>query len=211
VLGPDTGTTGDNLIKTTGPPPSGRSVFENDPGNARILNADGNQWYINGTLTGDSTLVRPRITKEQGASGQVKVTIDGLKQTSSTPPCNVPAMALTGPGFALAPETRAGALRALPTSTIPERTALRLAGPSPFRTGTELQVDVAEAARATLRIYDVRGRLVRLLSDRDLAAGRYRIWWDGRDGAGHHAGAGAYFVRLEAGSVRQIQKVIRVQ
>jgi hypothetical protein len=180
VFGPDAATTGDNLIKTTGSVSLGKFIFENDTNNANTLNAVGNQWYVGGALTADSTTIRQRITKGTGVSGLVLVDHSSPKQTPSSPACSVPSGAWAGPAVAVDPEIESDVVDATLPAGIPDRTALQVAGPSPFRAGTDLQVDIAEAVRAaTLRIYDVRGRLVRELVDQDVAPGRYRVHWDG--------------------------------
>ncbi len=76
-------------------------------------------------------------------------------------------------------------------------TAVALRGPlgNPVRPGESVlvQVDLPEAATATVKVFDVRGRLVTVLHDGTLPAGTHPAVWDGRGVA-----AGVYFVRLEA-------------
>jgi hypothetical protein len=84
---------------------------------------------------------------------------------------------------------------------------LRLAGANPVRSLARLELTLPEAARATARVYDVRGALVRTLADRVLEAGRHAILWDGRDASGHAVGAGVYFVRATAGDRRQSVRI----
>ena len=50
---------------------------------------------------------------------------------------------------------------------------------------------------ATLGVYDVSGRCVRLLASGPFSAGEHRFAWDGRDEQGADAPAGVYFSRLE--------------
>jgi len=47
-------------------------------------------------------------------------------------------------------------------------------------------------------IFDVRGRLVRRLFERDEAAGSHAASWDSRDANGTVVPSGVYFCRLEA-------------
>ena len=51
-----------------------------------------------------------------------------------------------------------------------------------------------------LRVFDLRGRLVRTLVDRALGVGRYAAQWDGRGEDGCELPSGIYLSRLEAGS-----------
>lgn len=50
--------------------------------------------------------------------------------------------------------------------------------------------------RATLALYDVRGRRMVTLVDREAPAGRHELRWDGRDGAGARVSPGVYLLRL---------------
>lgn len=64
------------------------------------------------------------------------------------------------------------------------------------------------AARVTLAVYDVSGRIVRRLVDDARAAGEYRIEWDGRDEGGRSAASGVYFARLFAGGISVSRKML---
>jgi hypothetical protein len=52
------------------------------------------------------------------------------------------------------------------------------ARPNPFNPRTKIEFGMREAGRATVRVFDVRGRLVRTLVDRDLPAGNHSIDFD---------------------------------
>ncbi|MDO9170522.1 MAG: FlgD immunoglobulin-like domain containing protein, partial [bacterium] len=55
-------------------------------------------------------------------------------------------------------------------------------------------------ARATLVVFDARGRRVRGLLDESRPAGPASVIWDGRDDAGRALPGGVYVARLSAGS-----------
>jgi hypothetical protein len=78
------------------------------------------------------------------------------------------------------------------------RTRLYGAAPNPFNARTNVEFELAQEGLVSLRIYDVRGRLVRSLQEGVLPAGRHGFDWDGRDGAGQSAGSGVYFYRLRS-------------
>ncbi len=80
--------------------------------------------------------------------------------------------------------------------------------PNPFNPMTAIRYELAAPAVVTLRIHDLRGRLVRtLMAGRHLAAGPHRTLWDGRDDAGREAPSGVYFCRLAAGRMRLTRKL----
>jgi flagellar hook assembly protein FlgD len=60
-----------------------------------------------------------------------------------------------------------------------------------------------------LRIYDIKGRLVKTLLQGNVAAGDRSIVWDGRDASGQKAGIGVYLCILQAGVVRVSQKLFQ--
>jgi flagellar hook assembly protein FlgD len=47
-----------------------------------------------------------------------------------------------------------------------------------------------------LKIYNVKGALVRVLLDEELAAGSQRVVWDGSDAGSQPVASGVYFYRL---------------
>jgi len=83
--------------------------------------------------------------------------------------------------------------------------------PNPFRHRTGIPFGLASEENATIRIYDVRGRLVRTLVDGQRKAAAQTITWDGRDTRGTRVAAGIYFYRLEAGTFVQTKKMVVVR
>ena len=59
--------------------------------------------------------------------------------------------------------------------------------------------DESMASVPRLEIYDLRGRLVTMLVDEVLPAGRHEVEWDGRDDKGRAMSSGVYLSRFEAG------------
>jgi len=84
----------------------------------------------------------------------------------------------------------------------PRRTALRQNVPNPFNPSTRIPFAISQAGRVTLAVYDVRGRRVATLVDRDLPAGEHHVDWQGKDDAGHDIASGVYFCRLDAPGTR---------
>ncbi|MEN8006388.1 MAG: plastocyanin/azurin family copper-binding protein [Candidatus Krumholzibacteriota bacterium] len=94
---------------------------------------------------------------------------------------------------------------ASPVNETPARTAIRLLPnvPNPFNPTTritfELPADRAGSMEVGLRIFDLRGRLVRNLLEETVNTDRRTVVWDGRDGRGTAVPAGVYVYRLAAG------------
>jgi hypothetical protein len=74
--------------------------------------------------------------------------------------------------------------------------------PKPNPTGGPSAISFTLSRRldATIRIIDVRGRVVRTLRQGQLSAGPHRATWDGRDENGRQVASGRYYVVLSAGS-----------
>jgi hypothetical protein len=84
----------------------------------------------------------------------------------------------------------------------PVRTADLVLGqnnPNPFNPKTEISFAVAREGRGSLRIFNLRGELVRTLHDGVFAAGEQAMAWDGRGDNGVLVGSGVYLYRLEVG------------
>jgi hypothetical protein len=93
--------------------------------------------------------------------------------------------------------------------TIPARFHLHGAAPNPFRCWTAIEYDVPHKTLVSLRVYDVSGRLVRMLVDGVVEPGRHVVAWDGRSEAGETVGSGVYFCSMAVGDSRiSEQKVI---
>jgi hypothetical protein len=72
--------------------------------------------------------------------------------------------------------------------------------PNPFGSRTSIGFELPRSARVALRVYDVSGRMVRVLMDgTSLEPGTHRVEWNGHDDRGTALGAGLYFCRLEVG------------
>ena len=71
--------------------------------------------------------------------------------------------------------------------------------PNPFNPSTEIRFSVPAAGQGHLRVYNVRGEMVRSLLDGHFAAGSGSVVWNGRTDNGLNAGSGVYFYRLEVG------------
>jgi len=91
---------------------------------------------------------------------------------------------------------------------LPEELALLPVYPNPFNTDVHIVFELPEAARVKLTVFDILGREVAVLIDRELSAGKKEVLWDGRDGYGMPCASGIYFCRLDAGTTFRIRKMV---
>jgi hypothetical protein len=80
--------------------------------------------------------------------------------------------------------------------------------PNPFNPSTTIAFDLAQAAHAQLKIYNLKGQLITRLLKADLAAGRHRLVWDGRDANNRPVASGVYLYRLEAEGYVETRKML---
>ncbi len=80
--------------------------------------------------------------------------------------------------------------------------------PNPFNPSTTIPFALKAPGRASLKIYDARGALVRVLVDGWRKAGPQSEVWDGRDARGHVAASGVYFARFEGDGFSESRKLI---
>jgi hypothetical protein len=99
----------------------------------------------------------------------------------------------------------------VPTAVGPHPTFVnRLDGnvPNPFNPSTTIHYEIGESGRASLRVYDVSGALVRTLVDRSHNPGGYDAHWDGRDAGGRTVSSGVYFYRLETNGFTETRRMV---
>lgn len=68
--------------------------------------------------------------------------------------------------------------------------------PNPFNPSTRIDYEVTKRGQATIRVYDVGGRLVRTLIEGTVDPGSHAVTWDGRDDGGERLPSGTYFYEL---------------
>lgn len=116
----------------------------------------------------------------------------GLNRLSvSVPGLSTPALTFTALALITAVEDR-------DAGSVPMQFALRQNQPNPFNPETNIPFDLPEAAQVRLELYDMSGRLVRVLAEGEKPAGSHLLRWDGRDQAGQPANSGVYLFRLQA-------------
>ena len=83
--------------------------------------------------------------------------------------------------------------------------------PNPFSGSTDISFDLRKTGSAEVKIYNLKGQLVRTMSTGILAKGTHSLTWDGTDNSGSRVGLGVYFYRLESDGNTLTQKVVRIK
>lgn len=82
--------------------------------------------------------------------------------------------------------------------------------PNPSRDGTMARFTLARDGDASLVVYDITGRAVRVLLQRYMPAGEHQMLWDFRDNSGRAVPAGLYLVKLRVGQDVFTRRVIHL-
>jgi len=80
--------------------------------------------------------------------------------------------------------------------------------PNPFNPETRITYSLANGADVIIKIFNVRGRLVRTFVNEFKSAGQYSILWDGRDSSGLLVPSGTYIYQIKAGDFEQTRKMV---
>ena len=83
--------------------------------------------------------------------------------------------------------------------------------PNPFNPQTTLRFTLPVEGFANLRLYDVRGRLVRTLVQGVRPGGLNEVLWNGRDQNGRASASGTYYARLEFQNWTSVKSLVLVR
>jgi hypothetical protein len=183
------------------------------------LNGDGVYEISTGASDPESGIATVEWTTLQNAEGFVDTAGPFVEGDLYTVPGTPTSIGLTG--IQIDP-TQGGAVFALVTNgaglssecdpvveqisaSMPERTTLLGNYPNPAVGSTTIEVRVAEPGPVRLEVYDLLGRKVSTLLNREMMPGTYQVEWTRSETA--QLAAGTYIYRLEAGSVSESRRL----
>ncbi|MDD3642748.1 MAG: FlgD immunoglobulin-like domain containing protein [Candidatus Krumholzibacteria bacterium] len=91
---------------------------------------------------------------------------------------------------------------------IPLQTRLFANWPNPFNPSTAISFTLSGGGEHELAVYDVSGRLVKVLSSGSLPGGAYTVRWNGTNARGSAVASGVYFYRLIAPECIETRKMV---
>ncbi len=173
------------------------------------------QWDSIGAVTSGSTSYGDVSTGATASAAPF--VIDGLSKASSLI-CNlriVSQVPAAGMQASAPPDTADFAILIDPANptgvprgaTVP-RLLLDQNVPNPFGTTTSIGFEVPQDGPVTVRIYDVRGALVRTLVDGRRSRGHHTETWDGLTDSGSRAVSGVYFYEVNAVNARAARRMV---
>ncbi len=83
--------------------------------------------------------------------------------------------------------------------------------PNPFNPATTIRFALPAAARTSLVIYDVKGRVIKTLVDTELEAATHTYQWRGRDNQGRATSAGIYFYKITSGDHQAVGRMALIK
>ncbi len=90
------------------------------------------------------------------------------------------------------------------TSFVPPSSTLQLkltssCSPNPFNPSTIIEFNLPVDSYVELKVFDLKGRLLRILVNEHHTAGKHEVQWDGRNSRNHSLASGTYLYQLSSG------------
>ena len=83
--------------------------------------------------------------------------------------------------------------------------------PNPFAHSTTFSFSLKEATHVSVDVYNIKGQLVKNLSNENMIADIHSVIWNGTDNAGNEVPTGVYFTRIVTDNVENIHKVMVIR
>lgn len=81
--------------------------------------------------------------------------------------------------------------------------------PNPFDRSTVIHYTILEQSEISIEVFDIDGRLIKVLVDGKQPRGNHTVTWHGDNEAGHQIDAGMYFIRLNCNDFSETLKVFK--
>ena len=94
------------------------------------------------------------------------------------------------------------------SESIPQQIVIHQNYPNPFNPTTTLRYDLPEDALVNITIYDMMGRVVRIMVNGEQNAGFKSVRWNATNDKGASVSAGLYLYTIQAGDFRQTKKMV---
>ncbi len=85
------------------------------------------------------------------------------------------------------------------------------AAPNPFNPMTKISFNMPQKGHVSIKIYGLRGELVRTLIDDVVDAGQHSVTWNGTSNSGASVSSGVYFYEARYGNEVQVNKITMVK
>ncbi|HQB98589.1 MAG TPA: T9SS type A sorting domain-containing protein, partial [Candidatus Cloacimonadota bacterium] len=80
--------------------------------------------------------------------------------------------------------------------------------PNPFNPKTGISFSLPEGGNTSLKIFNLKGQLVRILYNGFMEPGNHSLVWNGKDDSGSDIGSGVYLYRLDSPAGTKTRKMV---
>jgi len=94
---------------------------------------------------------------------------------------------------------------------VPQRFTLFQNYPNPFNPETNISFTLPEEGEVNLKIYNLKGQLVKVLVNQKLNSGFHTFTWNAKNESGTDLPSGIYFYKIIAGEYSEIKKMVRIK
>lgn len=94
------------------------------------------------------------------------------------------------------------------TPTLPQTTRLESAYPNPFNPCTQIRYQLSEPGQVNICVYDMLGRHIKTLVNKDISSGQHHVLWNGLNDAQKQVCSGIYIIRMITNNTVQSHKVV---
>jgi hypothetical protein len=149
-----------------------------------ILNENGDRLSL-GTLAeipmtiNDPSMVSVRLLKVVGNQGQLLNSESEISLKPDTQPLELPVEFVLGQNY-----------------------------PNPFNPTTRIDLSLPQPSHVCLTVFNMLGQKIITLVNRDMAAGKHMVDWNGLDSRGREVSTGTYLYRIAAGNFVQTKKMM---
>ncbi len=96
-------------------------------------------------------------------------------------------------------------------NSLPVATSLEANYPNPFNGSTKISYNVSKAGPVLIRIFNIRGQLVKTVLDEYKLPGHYAFDWNGRAQSGKPVASGSYFYRMTSRDYTNTRRMILIK
>lgn len=151
-------------------------------------------WSTHSVYMYDSTLINPPQFIYFNANGAADIFYDKINYVLAIPVMNGNSIVFLDIPTSVAEEN---------INSVPNHMSIRSIYPNPFNSGTDIEIDLMQPGHLSLKIYDITGKEVTVITDGFYRPGRYGFMFNGSGFA-----SGVYLARLESLGSADTKKMI---
>ena len=93
-------------------------------------------------------------------------------------------------------------------NALPQTYSLEQNYPNPFNPTTTIKFAIPQQGNVKIEVYDIMGKLVNTLINKDMNSGSYTVTWDGKNNSGQQVVSGVYLYKIQSENFIAVKKMI---